>query len=94
MDTLQYQLTDSAGTVVDTGAIACADPAGLSLRNALGDGIDRGSYSISMQALDRGVDAFDATPPGCAPQTFDHLGQDTLAKGWQVKLYVTGTVCR
>ncbi len=94
VDTLQYQLIDSAGTVVETGAIACLDPAGISFRNASGAGVDRGSYTISMQALDRGVQAFDATPPGCAAQAFEHLGADTLAQAWQVKLYVAGTACR
>jgi hypothetical protein len=94
VDTLEYQLVDSAGTTVAAGSAACADPAGLSFQTAFGDGIDRDTYAIQMRALDRGVVVFDATPAGCAAQTFDHLGADSLAHGWNVGLYVTGTVCR
>ncbi len=94
VDTLEYQLIDSAGTTVASGSTACADPAGLSFQAALSDGIDRDAYTISMRALDLGGVAFQATPPGCAAQVFDHLGADSLAHGWNVGLYVTGTVCR
>jgi hypothetical protein len=94
VDTLEYQLVDSAGTIVGSGSAPCADPAGISFRSALGAGIDRDTYTIRMRAIDRGAVAFDATPRGCALQSFDHLAADSLAHGWSVGLYVTGTVCR
>jgi hypothetical protein len=94
VDTLEYQFVDSAGTIVASGSTACADPAGLSFRTALSDGIDRDTYTVTMRALDRGAEVFHSTPPGCAVTAFDHFGADRLTQGWTVGLYVTGTVCR
>jgi hypothetical protein len=93
VQTLTYNLIDGAGTSVASGSTGCVDPAGLSFRVASGQGVDRDTYTIRLQAYRTGTvtpifdSATTALSPQCTAQSFGHYGSDVGAAAWDEKLY-------
>jgi hypothetical protein len=91
--TLDYALVDAVGTLVASGAIPCADPAGVRFLVSDGTGIDRDLYTVRLRAFPPGssLAAFDSAQPENATQCvlpqIDHLGSDLDANGFLIRMF-------